>query len=114
MKVIIAGSRSITDLQKVEDAVKQSGFSLAEVVSGEAKGVDSLAMTYAKDNGISIKGFPAQWGRYGRSAGAIRNKEMAQYADALIAIWDGESLGTAHMIQQGHAFGLQVYIHNDL
>lgn len=98
MKVIIAGSRTITDPQVVADAVRKSGFQVTEVVSGCARGVDLLGSQWAAHNGIPWKAFPADWEKHGKKAGYLRNVEMANYAEALIAVWDGESRGTKHMI----------------
>jgi hypothetical protein len=98
LKVIIAGSRTITDYNVVARAVKASEFIIGEVVSGGAGGVDYLGEVYANKKGIPIRKFPAQWQEYGKSAGYRRNVDMAMYSDALIAIWDGESRGTRHMI----------------
>lgn len=92
MKVIIAGSRTINDIKKVENAIFISGFKVTEVVSGNAKGVDRLGEEWSKNNGISIKKFPANWEKYGKSAGYIRNVEMAKYVGnkgGLIAVWGG-------------------------
>lgn len=98
MKVIIAGSRSIKDYLIVKQAIKSSGFIITEIVSGTAQGVDRLGESWAFQNGILVKRFFPDWDKYGRSAGYRRNVEMAEYADALIAIWDGKSRGTKHMI----------------
>jgi hypothetical protein len=111
MKTIIAGSREITDYNIVKAAVKASGFPVSEVVSGAARGVDSLGEEYARRHSIPIKRFPADWNRYGRSAGPKRNKQMAEYGDALIAVWDGQSRGTKTMIDFATERGLAVYIH---
>ena len=110
MKVIITGSRGIKDISKVEAAIKKSKFKITEVVSGTARGVDRLGERWALDNNILIKKFPADWNKHGKSAGYIRNVEMAKYADALIAIWDGESAGTAHMIKTATKQGLMLII----
>ena len=110
MKTIIAGSRGITPLQTVINAVKASGFTVTEVVSGAARGVDQLGEQYGKQAGIPVKRFPAEWDKYGKSAGYRRNEDMADYADALIAVWDGTSKGTKHMIDTAHAKGLTVYV----
>lgn len=110
MKTIIAGSRTITDYGTVEQAIIESGFYISEVVSGKAKGVDTLGEQWATKNGLPIEAFPANWDEYGKSAGPIRNKEMAEYADALIAVWDGNSRGTQHMIITAVQAGLKVYI----
>lgn len=112
MKVIIAGSRNIEDYDVVELAVLQSKFEdITEVVSGCARGVDFLGEQWALNNNIPIRSFPAEWGLYGKSAGYIRNGKMAQYADALIAVWDGKSRGTKHMIDLAKERNLLVYVH---
>lgn len=111
MKTIIAGSRSITSIKTVRKAIDASNLTVTEVVSGGARGVDSLGEKWASHNHIPVKRFIADWNRHGRSAGPIRNRQMADYADALIAIWDGESRGTKNMIGQAAAKGLVVYVH---
>lgn len=77
-----------------------------EVVSGKAKGADTLGEMYAKHYNQKIKEFPANWGEYGKSAGYRRNTEMAKYADACIVFWDGKSKGTKHMIDIAKKQGL--------
>lgn len=110
MRVIIAGSRGITDFAAVCDAVQRSDFPITRVLSGMARGVDTLAIRYAEENRLPLDAFPAQWGKWGRSAGYRRNVEMAQNADALIAIWDGQSPGTKHMIDVAKARGLRIFV----
>ncbi len=100
MKVIIAGSRSITDPVQVAQAIKESGFEVTEVVSGTARGVDTLGELWAEAASVPVVRFPADWNQYGRGAGYRRNAQMAEYADALVAVWDGQSRGTNHMIEQ--------------
>jgi hypothetical protein len=100
MKVIIAGSRKIKDPEIVLNAIENSGYNITEVVSGKAKGVDTIGEAYANMMEIPIKEFPAEWTKYGKTiAGPIRNKEMSLYADAAIIIWNGTSTGTHNMIQ---------------
>ncbi len=96
MKTIIAGSRDITDYKWIERM--SSVFNITEVVSGRCRGVDMLGEEYAKKNNIPIKPFPADWEKYGNRAGFIRNAEMADYGEALLAFWDGKSKGTKNMI----------------
>jgi hypothetical protein len=110
MRVIIAGSRAITDFPTVCDAVQRSGFPISRVLSGMARGVDALAIRYAQEKGLPLDPFPAQWTKWGRGAGYKRNVQMAQNADALIAIWDGASPGTKHMIQVAKSRGLRVFV----
>lgn len=111
MKTIIAGSRGVTSKIEVFKAIVESGFHITEVVSGRARGVDRIGEEFALERRIPLKLFPADWDGLGRAAGHIRNAQMAYYADALIAIWDGASKGTANMIHLASRRGLQVYVH---
>ena len=110
MRTIIAGSRSINNYATVCQAVQRSGFSVSRVLSGMAAGVDTLAIRYATENDLPLDPYPAQWSKWGRSAGYRRNAQMADNADALIAVWDGKSPGTRHMIQLAKARGLKVFV----
>ena len=112
MKVIIAGSRTITDCTIVSEAISKAGFDITEIVSGGAVGVDRCGEWYAAHHNIPIKRFLADWRRYGRKAGPIRNGQMADYADALVAVWDGASTGTKNMIELAERNGLKVFVHN--
>jgi len=112
MKVIIAGSRDGVWKDLVSTAVLRSGFKLTEIVSGTARGVDRWGEDYAHEHSIPIKQFPADWNTFNKAAGFIRNHKMAEYADALIAVWNGESKGTNHMIQTMQKLGKPVYIYN--
>ena len=109
MKVIIAGSRGIIDYNIVKEAIEESGFQITEIVSGNARGVDKLGEKYAKENNIKIKQFIPDWSQ-GKSAGFVRNKVMGDYSHALIALWDGESRGTKHMIDYAKKIGLKVFV----
>jgi len=109
MRTIIAGSRilfkndapiSLYDLvQLVDRAVSKSGFIPSVVLNGGACGVDYAGKCWAKTHGIPVEDYPADWKMFGMRAGYLRNKRMAEHADALIAIWDGQSRGTRHMIE---------------
>jgi hypothetical protein len=117
MKVIIAGSRDL-DLNQwsdkeelIEFAIKRSGFDITQVITGCARGIDRVgaglgAYLYGDDNVI---GFPADWTKHGKSAGFIRNVEMAKEADALILIWNGRSSGSAHMKSEMVKLGKPIY-----
>lgn len=115
MKTIIAGSRQIRDRNVLEEALRSCHFTplITEVVSGCAPGVDQLGEKWAIEKGIRISRFPADWGLHGKAAGPIRNRQMAQYANALIAIPNpyGPSPGTQDMIRQAGKVGLAVYVH---
>jgi len=110
MKVIIAGSRSITDRDVVYRAIADSWFNITEVVSGCAAGVDTFGEVWASEHNIPVKKFPANWKEYGRAAGPIRNRHMAEYGDALIAIIENNSRGTTSMIKNAKQLGLNVFI----
>lgn len=127
MKIIIAGSRSITDFETIKKAIECCPFSISEVVSGGAKGVDLLGEKYAGEEKIPIKVFKPSWsnleapgaivktnkyGKYNAKAGIDRNEQMGDYADALIAVWDGESKGTRHMILYMEFLDKDVFIYD--
>jgi hypothetical protein len=111
MKIIIAGSRTITDYQIIKKAIEDSQFQITEIVSGGAVGVDRLGERYARENKIPVKQFIPDWS-CGKVAGLKRNTEMANYGDALIAIWDGESRGTKHMIAEATKRHLKIFVVN--
>jgi hypothetical protein len=112
LRTIIAGSRTIQDYSICLRAVEASGFEITRILSGHAKGVDRMGESYAYFKKIPCDLYPANWAKYGRSAGVIRNKEMADTAEALIAIWDGESRGTLNMIEIAKKKGLKVFVYN--
>lgn len=95
----------------VEAAMRESQFVVTEVVSGGAAGADALGQQWAAARGIPVKLFAPEWELYRRKAGAMRNWAMAKYAEALVAIWDGHSPGTKHMIDFARREKLRVYIH---
>jgi hypothetical protein len=110
MKVIIAGGREINDYELVLRAVLNAGFDITSVVSGAAPGVDTMGERFATEAGLELFKFPADWDKHGRAAGPIRNRVMGDFADALIAIWDGKSRGTKNMIDYATKKGLKVYV----
>jgi len=110
-KTIIAGSRDINDYNVLLEAVKCIRWKIGNVVSGTCRGVDKLGEQYAKQMNVYVTRFPADWDKYGSVAGRIRNKEMAQNSEALLAIWDGKSPGTKHMIEVANEMKLDVYVY---
>lgn len=112
-KVIIAGSRDFNNydlLVKKCDKILSQIDNKIEIVSGKASGADTLGENYAKDRGYPVEPFPADWNNLGKKAGYIRNEEMAKYADALIAFWDGESKGTKNMIELAKKYNLKTKV----
>ena len=111
MRLIIAGGRDFNDYSLLCDKTTQFiGKETPIIISGLAKGADTLGCQFASENGYDIEGFAAEWHIYGRSAGVRRNKYMAKSADSLIAFWDGQSKGTMHMIDFAHSLGLRVEV----
>jgi len=116
-KIIVAGSRTITDWFEVNrtilfgltELVDLKDFNDIEIVSGRARGIDILGERYAKENNLKLKLFPADWDQYGKRAGYLRNKQMAEYADALILIWDGKSRGSQMMLELAKQYKLKIY-----
>ena len=98
MKTIIAGSRSCSDINLVFEAANSCPWLITEVISGCCIGPDRYGEEWALENDVLIKRFPVKWELFGNRAGKFRNIEMANYAEALVAIWDGYSVGTGHMI----------------
>jgi len=101
MKLIIAGSRTCKDMNILLQALKTFKIELTaddEIVSGTANGADTLGELYARQHNIPVMLFRPDWIVYKTRAGFIRNVLMAKYADKLLALWDGQSTGTSHMI----------------
>ena len=116
MRTIIAGSRDIWCYSCVRKAVELArnikGIKITEIISGGAQGVDTLAVRYARQNKIPYKVMKAEWKKFGKKAGYVRNAGMASEADALIAVWNGKSKGTKHMIDIATKRKLQVFVYN--
>lgn len=119
-RVIIAGSRGITSYHYVDHAMGVAFDYLrwpafVRVVSGAARGVDRLGERWAREHGVAVKGFPVsplEWQAAPRTAGHARNRRMAEYASHLVAIWDGTSGGTAHMVRAMRELGKPVLVAN--
>jgi len=112
MKIIIAGGRDFDNYdllcQKVDKILSRQ--SEIEIVSGTAKGADKLGERYAAEHGYPIIHYIPDWNFFGKSAGYIRNVEMADNADALILFWNGKSKGSGHMLKIAKGKGLKIRI----
>lgn len=114
-KVIIAGGREFSDYALLCESCdkffcqKHQTHDIV-VISGTARGADTLGERYAHERGYAVEKYPADWNRDGKAAGPIRNAQMAKVADTLIAFWDGQSKGTANMIDQAKTRGLSIKI----
>ena len=125
-KVIVAGGRDFSDYDLLKSKLDNllvdrlsvlttAGDIAVQVVSGTARGADKLGEHYARMNKLHVTQFPADWqpnGVFDKSAGYKRNAKMAEYADALVAFWDGKSRGTKHMIDLANKSGIQVRVVN--
>ena len=108
MKTIIAGTRDYSDYRGLWLAIQELPWKITEVLSGGCLGVDQLGEIWARSEQIPCVQFKPDWGKHGKAAGPIRNREMAQNAEALLAIWDGKSKGTKNMIDTAIDEGLRV------
>lgn len=111
MRTIIAGSRAITDPAAVGQAMRCACLTPSVVLSGGAPGVDWLGERWAEERGIPVERHLANWGKNPHTAGRLRNTKMAHLADALVAVWDGSSPGTKHMIDTARTVGLVISVH---
>lgn len=117
-KIIVAGGRDFSNYDLLSNKLisiqteiwKNDIADDIEIVSGCARGADTLAIKWAKEYSTPLKLFPADWETHKKAAGPIRNRQMGDYADALIAFWDGESRGTKHMIEYAQQKHLPVMI----
>jgi len=115
-RIVICGTRDFNDAQLLYstiDALIKNAES-SEIVTGGCRGADKIGECYAQNNNIPLKVFPADWGKYGRAAGPIRNKQMLDYAlkekATVIAFWDGKSRGTLNMINIAKKSKADVYV----
>lgn len=111
MKLIIAGGRDLKpSIGFIESAIRMFNISgITEVVCGMAEGVDSEGLHFATHYSYFISSFPAEWDKHGKAAGPIRNNQMAEYGDALLLIWDGESRGSASMKKEMQKLKKPIY-----
>ena len=100
VKVIIAGSRHFNNYDLVEETIEKLGLEIDEVVYGGAPGADYMGLLWARKHKVKVKTFLAEWSVYGGAAGPLRNKQMAEYGDYLLAFWNGKSKGTKNMIYE--------------
>ena len=124
LRVIIAGSRDFSDYEllkksTIEIITKKTMLpDLTRIVSGGARGADTLGERFANEMGLEISRFIPDWDGLGKRAGYVRNAEMAKFAveddndGMLIAFWDGQSRGTKHMIDLAKRYGLEVHVVN--
>lgn len=108
MKLAIIGSRTFNDY----DVLKKEcdNLNIEEIISGGAKGADSLGEKYAIENNIKFTIFKPDWKKYGKRAGFLRNTDIINSCDSVLAFWDGNSKGTQHSINLAHKHNKPVTI----
>ena len=114
-KLIVAGGREFSDATLLSQTLialaHEAGDATAiSIVSGMARGADMLGFQFAREHKVKCYQFPADWNQYGKRAGFIRNKQMGDFADGLLAFWDGESRGTKQMIEYMQSLNKPVHI----
>lgn len=113
MRLIVAGGRDFNDHKLFSKWVSKIYIKHGEeliIVSGGAKGADTMGEQFAEMAQIPCHRYPAEWNRLGKAAGILRNHRMAENADALLAFWDGKSKGTKAMIEIAKNRGLPTKI----
>ena len=115
-RIIVCGCRDFNDQSKIYNTLDEilTSYSDIEIISGHAKGVDTIAEHYAREHNYPCRIFPADWNKYGKKAGPIRNSQMLKHAlletPIVIAFWNGKSKGTHNMINQAKEKNVQTYI----
>ncbi len=117
-KVIVAGGRDFDNYEYLKEKLDETFICLGdldthpiEIISGMAKGADTLGIKYAEEHKLTMVLYPANWKKYPRMAGILRNMNMLVTATHLVAFWDGKSHGTKHMIEIAKAKGIPVWIY---
>lgn len=110
MRVLVCGSRHFQDYELLKETL--DGYEFTEIIHGKARGADTLAGDYGRSNGIEVREFPADWNKYGRGAGPIRNSQMLKEGkpELVIAFRAPDSRGTQNMIDQAQKAGVEVRI----
>ena len=110
MKTIIVGSRNHFDTKWFHKAIENSGFEITGIVSSGMLGIDRLAEQYALERKLPIYRFTMNKKKYGRSADIMRNLQMVNVADAVIAIWDGKAYNAGHILNVAYRNNLRIYV----
>ena len=107
MKVAVIGSRGL-QVDCLEDYLPEG---VTEIVSGGARGVDACARNYALSHGLKLTEFLPEYEKYGRAAPLRRNIAIIEYADLILAFWDGKSRGTKFVIDYCEKRNIPVVVH---
>lgn len=113
-KLAVIGSRTFEDYDVAKILLDDcnSKVGITHIISGGAKGADSIGAKWANESGVKLVEYIPDWDKHGKRAGFIRNSQIIADADAVIAFWDGKSGGTADSINKANEKGLDVFIYN--
>ena len=114
MKLAVIGSRGFDNYELVEKVLNDYKDKVTLLISGGAKGADTLGEQWAKNNNIETLIFPADWIKYGKRAGFVRNNDIVYSCDLCVAFWDGNSKGTLDSINKAKAMNKEVIVLNYL
>ncbi|MBQ6706027.1 MAG: DUF2493 domain-containing protein [Clostridia bacterium] len=114
-RIVVAGCRDYDNYYEAEEYIDSCISDMKSVceflfISGGCRGADALGERYAREHGYEIERYPAEWEKYGRAAGPMRNRKMAEIADFIICFWDGKSRGTKAIIDFATALNRPVRI----
>ncbi len=110
LKIAVIGGRDFNNYERLSAVLDQIADKISYIISGGAKGADTLGEKYANDNSIDTLIFKPDWKRYGRGAGSVRNKTIIATCDVVYAFWDGKSKGTKNAIDYANKIGKEVTI----
>lgn len=117
MKLVIAGSRTIVNIQHLYNAILTLDLGdivrneVTEIISGGANGADKLGEILATKLNKDLIIIPAEWDKYGKGAGYRRNEDMAELGDAVLVLYDGISKGSKHMIELAKKHNKKVWVY---
>lgn len=116
MKIAIVGGRDFNDYEFLEKElakfIEENNISLNSIVSGGAKGADTLAEKFATEMGVEMIIFKPNFEKYGRGAALARNTQIIQKSDVVFAFWDGKSKGTHDSIKKAEKLNKRLLIFN--
>lgn len=109
-RIAIIGSRTFNDYELLSNSLEPHKHKISVIVSGGARGADRLGERWANENNIQTDIYYPDWNKHGKSAGYIRNKDIVENSDGVIAFWDGKSKGTLHSISLCEKLGKPISI----
>lgn len=114
-RIVVVGCRNYNNYNEAKEYID---FCISEIrkkhtlifVSGGCSGADLMGERYAAENGFKVERYPAEWEKYGKAAGPMRNEQMAHVADYVICFWDSKSKGTKLMVGYAKKYGKPIKV----